>query len=143
MGGTVSRDEKIECWMAEQELRAREALERRINQLERLNATLAAEIDKQRAEHNAEVDEFNAGYEAAQQGLPESSEPSDTKYDVWKCGYAWGAFEKLKAEIDLLRPIIEACQLAKRNGLIGPNSGFTVSKIYHAVVAYEAAKERG
>lgn len=49
----------------------------------------------------------------------------------------------LSAEIDLMRPIIEACQLAKRNGLIGPNSGFTVSKIYHAVVAYEAAKERG
>lgn len=49
----------------------------------------------------------------------------------------------LAAEIDLMRPIIEACQLAKRNGLIGPRAGFTASKIYHAVVAYEKGKERG
>ena len=47
----------------------------------------------------------------------------------------------LSAEVDAQRPVVEACQAAVRNGLISPNSGFTVSKIYHAVTAYEAVKE--
>lgn len=46
----------------------------------------------------------------------------------------------LSAEVDAQRPVVEACQAAVRNGLIGPRSGFTVSKIYHAVTTYEAAK---
>lgn len=73
--------------------------EARIKALEKLNATLGAEIDRMRQEYNQEIDEFNAGFDAGQQGLPESAEPLDTKYDVWKCGYAWGAFERFKAGI--------------------------------------------
>lgn len=47
MGGTISQEE-LESWMAGQEHKARQALEQRILQLEKLNATLAAEIDRQR-----------------------------------------------------------------------------------------------
>jgi hypothetical protein len=43
----------------------------------------------------------------------------------------------LSEQVDRMRPIVEAAQLAKRNGIISANSGFTVSKIYHAVDTYE------
>lgn len=45
MGGTISQEE-LESWMTTQEHKARTALERRIEQLEKLNATLAAEVDR-------------------------------------------------------------------------------------------------
>lgn len=113
--------------------------QQRVRALEELNKTLAAEIDRQRAEYNAEVDEFNAGYEAAQQGLPESAEPSDTKYDVWKCGYAWAMFDKLKAEVDLMRPVVEATiTQVNRN-----DDRFSWYELKKAVNAYEAAKNQG
>lgn len=47
MGGIISQEE-LESWMATQEHKARTALERRIEQLEKLNATLAAEVDRMR-----------------------------------------------------------------------------------------------
>lgn len=77
--------------------------ETRIRQLERLNAVLSAEIDRMRREYDEEVGEFNAGFDAGQRGLPESTEPNDVKHDVWKCGYAWGAFENLKAQVTKCR----------------------------------------
>lgn len=49
---------------------------------------------------------------------------------------------ELEAEVERMRPVVEACRIAKRNGLIGPSSGFTVSQIYHAVAAYEASQRK-
>lgn len=80
----------------------------RIRQLEQLNAMLSAEVDRLRHEYDEEVTEFIAGYDAGQVGLPESAEPPDIKHDGWRPGYAWGVFEKLKAEIDRMRPVVEA-----------------------------------
>jgi len=45
----------------------------------------AKEIVKLTTEYQAEVDEFNAGCNAAEAGLP-YDEPSDTKYDQWRVG---------------------------------------------------------
>lgn len=43
---------------------------------------------------NAETDEFNAGYDAAQAGQPISTEPASTPYDHWRMGWVWGDFCK-------------------------------------------------
>ena len=43
------------------------------------------------------VAEFNAGYEAYQRGEKEQDEPSSTKYDQWRVGYAWAAWLVVQA----------------------------------------------
>lgn len=83
---------------------------KRIHQLEDLNATLAAEIDRLRHEYDEEVSEFNAGFEAAQRGLPDTSEPSCVKHDVWMCGYAWQRYSSLVAQINRMTPVVEAAE---------------------------------
>ena len=67
----------------------------RIRQLETLNRTLAAEVDRLRHEYDEEVAEFNAGYEAARQGLPD------------------GAYHGLKA---LNAKLVEAVRAVKGHG---------------------------
>lgn len=59
MGGTISW-EALESWMATQEHKARTVLERRIEQLEKLNATLSAEVDRQRVVVEATVSAVHA-----------------------------------------------------------------------------------
>jgi hypothetical protein len=49
----------------------------------------------------------------------------------------------LAAEVDLARPVIEACRFAKGTGMIRIDSGHSLGKIYDAITAYEAAKEQG
>lgn len=61
------------------------------------------EIERLKREYAEEIDEFNAGYQAAKDGLPESAEPERCPHDVWRCGYAWGAFEGLKKDIKELQ----------------------------------------
>lgn len=109
----------------------------RIRQLEELNKTLAAEVDRLRREYDEEMTEFNTGYEAAQQGLPESSEPSEVKHDVWLCGYAWAMFGKLKAEVDAQRPVVEAASRWARSDTALPRL-----ELRTAVINYEASKSK-
>lgn len=61
------------------------------------------EVARLKGQYADEVDEFNAGYQAAKDGLPESAEPFHCPHDVWMCGYAWGKFESLKAGVERLR----------------------------------------
>ena len=44
---------------------------------------------------DAEVAEFNAGFDAYGAGVPVENEPSDTAHDVWRVGWAWAAFPYL------------------------------------------------
>jgi len=69
----------------------------------RVNKDLA----KLKAKRDAEIDEFNAGYKAAQEGKPESSEPHDTQCDVWLIGYAWCKYPDLKAEIGNVKKLLQ------------------------------------
>lgn len=102
---------------------------RRIHELEALNATLAAEIDRLCHEYDEEVSEFKAGFEAAQRGLPDTSEPSRVKHDVWMCGYAWQRYSSLVAQIDRMTPVVEAAQSrAQSLGEIHPD-GLTGDEI--------------
>lgn len=57
-----------------------------VNKIEALQKTQAEEVD-----------EFNAGYEAAQRGETIESEPEYTPYDVWCIGWVWGDYQKRKA----------------------------------------------
>ena len=50
-------------------------------------------------QHAAEIDEFNAGYDAMLAGVPFEQEPSDTHYDEWGIGWAWAAFDGLRKRI--------------------------------------------
>jgi uncharacterized coiled-coil protein SlyX len=61
-------------------------------------AALRAEVERLKREQAEEVAEFNAGYDARRAGKPDSDEPYGIKYDVWKCGYAWAAYDDLKAD---------------------------------------------
>jgi hypothetical protein len=65
--------------------------------------TLRAEVERLKQQYAEEVDEFNAGYQAARDGLGEDAEPNSTPHDVWRCGYAWGKFEALKVEVNRLQ----------------------------------------
>ena len=44
---------------------------------------------------DAEVAEFNRGFDAYGAGVPLENEPSDTAHDVWRVGWAWAAFPHL------------------------------------------------
>ena len=75
-----------------------------------LQATIAAlneTVDEQRADikqlrakvdqHAAEVEEFNAGWQAAVDGKP-PTEPDDMRWDQWLMGYAWAKWNPEAAE---------------------------------------------
>lgn len=55
------------------------------------------------------------------------------------------ALEKLNAtlaaEIDRMRPVVEACEFAAQTGIVNSSSGMSLKKIYDAISAYEDAKE--
>lgn len=61
------------------------------------------EIERLRTDYNAEVDEFNAGYDACKAGELVENEPGDMPHDMWRPGYAWAAFDDLRAEVKRLR----------------------------------------
>ena len=63
---------------------------------------------EQIAEHAGEIDEFNAGFAAYEEGIDVALEPADTKYDVWRAGWAWAAFEPMRARITELEAIHNA-----------------------------------
>jgi len=52
------------------------------------------------AERDGEVDEFNAGYDAARKGKPISAEPDGCKYDVWRIGWVWGDYQSKAQDTD-------------------------------------------
>jgi hypothetical protein len=62
------------------------------------------EMQRSQAE---EVDEFNAGFDAAQRGEPIDNEPSHTPYDVWRVGWAWAKYQKEQA---IIQNIVERKQ---------------------------------
>ena len=96
--------------MAEVSIEEREAaicpedmgFEEHIKSLQKRLTIVTAERNELNDEYNEEVDEFNAGFQAYKDSLPEST-PHEEHYDVWLCGYAWAAFEDLKRERDTLR----------------------------------------
>jgi hypothetical protein len=61
-----------------------------------------------RDEYDAEIAEFNAGFDAYEAGVPVDHEPSDTQYDVWRTGWAWAAFEPMHERIAELEAIQNA-----------------------------------
>ena len=96
------------------------------NQADKVLAERDAEIAQLKADYAAEVDEFNAGFEAHGAGKTLADEPSDTRFDVWRIGWVWGkwgtheAFESdteaRDAEIERLRAQVAEleAQLSKR-----------------------------
>ena len=62
---------------------------------ERCSICLRAEVERLKADYAAEVAEFNAGYQAGKEGKGLDAEPPETPHDVWRAGYAWGAFDGL------------------------------------------------
>lgn len=73
-------------------------------------ATLRAERDELKREYDEEVAEFNAGFEAYRSGIHYDDEPHDTKYDQWRCGWAWAAFDVLRATVAEQARQIEAAR---------------------------------
>ena len=57
---------------------------------------------------DAEVVEFNAGFDAYGAGVPVENEPSDTAHDVWRVGWAWAAFPHLTARVAELEAQLDA-----------------------------------
>ena len=56
-------------------------------------------LSRDRKDHIGDVDEFNAGFEAAKAGKTEADEPQDSEHDSWMPGFAWQKYEGLKAEV--------------------------------------------
>ncbi|HUU93208.1 MAG TPA: hypothetical protein VM238_18595 [Phycisphaerae bacterium] len=62
---------------------------------------LRAEVERLQGKINGfseEAVEFNAGYNAYEDGKSDADEPPDTMHDCWLSGYAWAAYRPLKAE---------------------------------------------
>jgi len=67
-----------------------------------LRAELAANLNK----YNAEVDQFNDGYDAGEKGGldPFADQPDyDPDYDSWRNGYQAGSYDRLTAELAALK----------------------------------------
>jgi len=104
-------------WRTGKAERERDALEARVknlkddlkstiessNEMSDRNGELTAELARLKQRYNDEVAEFNAGFEAAKGGKSIDDEPNNCPFDVWKCGFAWGAFDGLRAELTALR----------------------------------------
>lgn len=89
--------------------------ERAVWTLYAIEGEAADEIERLQKERIEEVAEFNAGYDCAQRGGSIHDEPDQTPHDQWCCGFAWGAFERLRAEADgLLKENIEYSKTVER-----------------------------
>lgn len=64
-----------------------------------LSETSAMTERAEKAEAFSDIDEFNAGFDAAKAGLP-YDEPSGTTRDCWRIGYAWFHWPTLRAASD-------------------------------------------
>ena len=73
------------------------------------NARLTAELAKNIQEYNDEVDQFNAGVIAGEEGKLDRymDDPYDGKFDVWRLGYEAGSFDRMTAELAELRERFE------------------------------------
>jgi len=94
------------------------------------------------AEHDAEIDEFNLGYEAAECCAAVTAEPAGLKHDVWRCGWYWFMGPKLAAENERLRAENAALNLALfhvENGLAHPDE--RVRKLIEAALAAKGATD--
>jgi hypothetical protein len=64
-------------------------------------ALMAAELLTLRASQSRETEQFNDGYHAAKSGEPETNEPHyEINEDQWCVGYAWGMYDKLRADAE-------------------------------------------
>ena len=70
------------------------------NQADKVLAERDAEIARLKADYAAEVDEFNAGFEAHGAGKTLADEPSDTRFDVWRIGWVWGTHEAFESDTE-------------------------------------------
>lgn len=66
---------------------------------------LRAEVAALKATAAEEVDEFNAGFDAAKNGEP-FIEPQGIKHDQWCVGYAWQRFDWLNEEVAALKGVV-------------------------------------
>ena len=69
------------------------------------------DLESLRRECEEETKEFNDGFDAYKSGLTVSDEPSSTRHDMWRVGYAFSAFDDLRRERDELRAKLDAMQL--------------------------------
>jgi len=64
---------------------------------------LIVEVRRLREERVGEIAEFNAGFNAQRAGVEYDAPGVEQPYDVWRCGWAWGAFDGLNDEVRRLR----------------------------------------
>ncbi len=75
--------------------------------------TLIAEVKRLRAAQAGEIAGFDAGFNAQRAGVEYDAPGVEQPYDVWRCGWAWGAFDGLNADVRRLR-----WQAAERRSLL-------------------------
>lgn len=70
---------------------------------------LQEQLAKEKADYAKEVRDFNAGFEAAQQGVKYDNYPLDGEVssDDWQMGWCWNMCDKLRAENDRLGKRLE------------------------------------
>jgi hypothetical protein len=93
--GEAMKIDECEHWIA-----AHDRLEAENADLRAKFAAASAEAERLKQIANAEVDEFNAGHAAYQNGESIRDEPSGTKQDHWRVGYAFAAYDDLFAAFD-------------------------------------------
>src|SRR3972149_1196068 len=73
----------------------------RRKELQATIAEQAAKIELDRIAHNAEVDQYNAGYEAGEKGeVGEYDAPHyEPDYDSWRSGYRDASYDRLMREL--------------------------------------------
>lgn len=77
-----------------------------LNTLHTTMRQLRHELVKLKAGYNAEMEQFNTGYEAGEKGGldPFNDQPHyEPDYDVWRNGYYAGSYERLNRELAELR----------------------------------------
>lgn len=98
--------------VAERALRAQREIDAKvIEQYQRRIAEMQRDRLDLEADEADEVAEFNAGFEAAKAGKTLDDEPSETRFDVWRVGFAWQKFDGLVAEVERLKALLRAALL--------------------------------
>lgn len=90
-----------------------DAMAERIAELEAERDAARAEAQARLESHNAEVDEFSAGFDAYRAGLSFYDQP-EVIYDVWRVGYAWAAYDAQVERIAELEAMLKRIEWGER-----------------------------
>lgn len=66
-----------------------------------------AEVERLKATHAREADEFNRGFKAYGDGVAYDDEPDDITEDQWHPGWAWAAFEPLRVKCRVAERVVK------------------------------------